>query len=546
MGLGHGKERRRLTRREVLVGAAAAGLGASVARCGSRRRVAGRIVEGHEAAAHRLLRDGGPLPQPGPREAAQVLIVGGGVAGLSAAWTLARAGVTNVPLLELEAAPGGTAAYEVGPVVPHPWGAHYVPRPTREQKALCALLTEMGAIDGFDAQGHAQAREDVLCRAPEERLFHRGRWSEGLYLLDGASADDHAQLERFHAETAALAARIGSDGRRAFALPLAASSQDADLLALDRISMAQWLGERGFTSPRLLWFVEYACRDDFGASLTGTSAWAGLHYFAARRTGPEADAAPVLTWPEGNGRLVKHMLAAARPALRTGALVLGLELGDDRVLVRWADLAAGTQHVVAAEHVILAVPRFVAGRLHPALAAQSAAFVYGPWAVANLRLARRPASHGFPQAWDNVLYESESLGYVVANHQSDRASTQEVWTWYRPYPGADVVASRRALLEAPWSAWRDAILRDLVRAHPDLHDCLLSLDVRRWGHAMVRPAPGFVWGAARRRALEPLGRVRLAGCDVAGLPLFEEAQWSGVRAGEHVLAALGRSFESLL
>jgi phytoene dehydrogenase-like protein len=535
-----------LTRREALVGAAVAGLAAGLVGCGSRRHVSGRIVEGHEAAAHRLLRDGGPLPHPGSREDVPVLIVGGGVAGLAAAWTLARAGVTGVPLLELEAAVGGTAAWEEGPVVPHPWGAHYVPLPTREQRALCALLLEMGVIDGFDAAGRALAREDALCRAPEERLFHRGRWSEGLYLLDGASADDVAQLERFQAETAALAARVGSDGRRAFALPLAASSQDEDLLALDRISMARWLAERGFSSPRLLWFVEYACRDDFGAALDETSAWAGLHYFAARRAGPDADAAPVLTWPEGNGRLVTHMLAASRPALRTGALVVGVEPAQDRALVRWVDLGSGVLRETVAEHVILAVPRFAAARLLPALAADRAEFVHGPWAVANLVLERRPRSHGFPQAWDNVLVESDSLGYVVANHQADRASLAEVWTWYRPYPGPDVVAARRAMLDAPWSAWRDEIVRDLVRAHPDLEDCLVSIDVRRWGHAMVRPRPGFVWGAARRRALEPLGRVRFAGCDVAGLPLFEEAQWSGVRAAEDVLGALGRSFESLL
>ena len=35
---------------------------------------------------------------------------------------------------------------------------------------------------------------------------------------------------------------------------------------------------------------------------------------------------------------------------------------------------------------------------------------YGAWAVLNLWLKERPASHGFPLAWDNVLYQSKSLG----------------------------------------------------------------------------------------------------------------------------------------
>lgn len=537
-----------LTRRQAIGGAAGAALALGLPACGGGRpAVTGRIVEGAERAAHLLLRDGGPLPAPGPREDVPVLVVGAGVAGLAAAWTLARAGVASVPVLELEAAAGGTAAFEEGPVVPHPWGAHYVPLPQRDQRALCALLAEMGVIDGFDAQGRAQAQEHALCREPEERLFHRGQWMEGLYLREGASADDLRQLERFEAHTAALSLRRDAAGRRAFTLPMALSGQDPDLLALDAVSMAAWLAEQGYTSPRLVWFVEYACRDDFGAGLAETSAWAALHYFAARRVGPHAQSAPVLTWPEGNGRLITHMLKASRADLRTGALALEVEPREDRVRVRWMDLASRTLRETVAEHVILAVPRFVARRILPALAArETTPFVHGPWAVANLTLRRRPRSRGYPQAWDNVLLESDSLGYVVANHQTDRAGLEEVWTWYRPYPGPDVAASRGALLEAPWSAWRDEIVRDLARAHADLADCLVSIDVRRWGHAMIRPVPGFLWSAARRQALEPLGRVRFAGCDVAGLPLFEEAQWSGVRAAEDVLRALGRTYESLL
>lgn len=536
-----------VTRRHVLRGVGGAALALALPACRTRRReVTGRIVEGAEREAHRYLKDAGPLPAPGARDEAPVVIVGAGVAGLSAAWALARAGVKDARVLELETAPGGTAAWREGPVVPQPWGAHYVPVPTRQQRALCALLAESGVIDGFDALGRAVAKENFLCRTPEERLFFRGKWSEGLYLRDGASAEDLRQRDRFLAETAALAQRRDDRGRPAFGLPLAGSAQDPDLLALDRMSLAQWLAEHGYDSPRLLWYAEYACRDDFGARLTETSAWAGLHYFTARRTGAEAEAADVLTWPEGNGWLVKRLLALSGAHVVVGALVTGLEPRADTVLVRWVDLEEGVTRETVAEHVVLAVPRFVARRLLPSLRAEREPFVHGPWAVANLVLDRAPVSHGYPQAWDNVLYESESLGYVVANHQTDRRGQEQVWTWYQPFAGPDVGAARTALLATPWSDWRDRILRDLAPAHPDLEDRVVSLDVRRWGHAMVRPMPGFVWGAARRKASDAEGRIHFAGCDVAGLPLFEEAQWTGVRAAEEILTASGKSFESLL
>jgi hypothetical protein len=120
-----------------------------------------------------------------------------------------------------------------------------------------------------------------------------------------------------------------------------------------------------------------------------------------------------------------------------------------------------------------------------------------------------------------------------------------VWTWYRPFPGPDSAAERTRILATPWEGWRDEILRDLVRAHPDLDEHVTTIDVWRWGHAMIRPEPGFLWGGARERAAAPIGRIHFAGADLA-LPLFEEAQWAGVRAAEEILAAAGKPFVSSL
>ncbi len=89
--------------------------------------------------------------------------------------------------------------------------------------------------------------------------------------------------------------------------------------------MGAWLDANGFTSKRLRWLAEYGCRDDFGTNLDRISAWAGIHYNAARLPGEDEDEEPsdFLTWPEGNGRLVHHLaksaagrLDRARPRLR--------------------------------------------------------------------------------------------------------------------------------------------------------------------------------------------------------------------------------------
>ena len=107
---------------------------------------------------------------------------------------------------------------------------------------------------------------------------------------------------------------------------MALSGQAPDLLALDRLSMRDWLLAQGLDSPQLHWYVDYACRDDYGTSHAEASAWAGIHYFACRN-GEAQDAASdtVLTTPGGNGWLAQGMAqsirARAGDRLLTGALV---------------------------------------------------------------------------------------------------------------------------------------------------------------------------------------------------------------------------------
>jgi protoporphyrinogen oxidase len=526
---------RELTRRQMLAALAAAPLACTLPR--ARRLPEGRLVGASFARGHRL-RDGvaPTLPADATRTRVRVLVVGGGVAGLSAAWRMSRAGFHDFLVLELEDTAGGTARGGVTAGQAHPWGAHYIAAPRREHTALVRLLNEMGVLDGQDAAGDPLVAEPYLVRDPEERLYYRGRWSEGLYLHAGESAADRAQLAAFEAEVARWVGFRDARGRRAFDLPVARCSDAPEVRALDRLSMAEWLDARGFTSPRLRWLVDYACRDDYGAHPAQVSAWAGLFYFCARVRAPGEESAPLVTWPEGNGRLVAHLLEAARERVRTGWTVLDVDPQDDGVNVIASD-AAGTLAGFVAERVIFAAPQFVAARvLRPwrqRPPAHVAAFPYGSWMVANLAVRARPAGRGFPLAWDNVLHDGAGLGYVVASHQEGRDHGPTVLTYYLP------LESRRQLYDGDWEHWARATLADLARAHPDLPELCTRLDVMRWGHAMVRPAPGLIWGGARAAAQAPVCGVHFAHTELSGVALFEEALDQGVRAAEEVLPACG-------
>lgn len=543
-----------LTRREVLT----AFLGVPVALSACRARVAqvpfpeGEIVGTSDGLGHRL-RDGLRVEvAPDQWQRAGVVIVGGGIAGLAAAWRFWRAGFDDFVVLELERVPGGTSrSGDVGKsaVVPYPWGAHYLPAPLKENRALLSLLDEMGVLESREDQhGEPVVAEQFLCRDPEERVFYKGRWYEGLYLHAGESAEDVAQLAKFNAEVSVWAGWRDRNGRRAFTIPVSACSDDAEVVALDRITMSDWLDARGLTSPRLRWLVDYGCRDDYGLTVAQTSAWAGLFYFVSRMKAPGVEAQPLITWPEGNGRLVAHLYEKARGRVRLGLAVAEIvpveregRHGVDVVAVGHDGQSATGFH---AEQLIFAAPQFLTRYLIRPFREQApahvAAFEYGAWMVANLFLRDRPAHRlGFPLAWDNVLYESPSLGYVVATHQRGLDRGPSVFTYYYPLCDEDPRAARARLLKTDWRGWADVALTDLSRAHPDIRALTERLDVMRWGHAMIRPRPNFIWSGARAEAQKPFRAIHFAHTDLSGLPLFEEAFDHGLRAAEEVLAARG-------
>ena len=566
------------TRRGFLAAAAACGAGLAANAVGSRlwRRgegpdpavvaaIPGQIVGASASRGHDLRNpEGAPWRGRAPAsvERVRTAIVGSGMAALSAAWAFDHAGWNDYRVLELEPRAGGTSSWAETPAGRCPWGAHYLPVPTPQSRAVRRLLAELGVITGWTPAGEPIYEETYLCQAPQERLYIHAHWQDGLWPESGATAADHAQLDAFHAEMDRWRNRSTRDGRPAFTLPMALSSRDPEVLALDRISMADWMGQQGYTSRRLWWYVEYATRDDYGCTLANTSAWAGLHYFcsrmqnappAGRPSSRAADADQLLTWPEGNGWLARRLTDKVGQArLRTGALVFHVEPGPREVTVDWFD-GAEVRRLVC-DSVVLAVPRFIALRICPAYAAlavgPAAAFSYAPWVVTNLQVDRPPANarpSGPPICWDNVMHDSDSLGYVMSTHQS--LATVEgptVLTHYQPLTRGEPPLLRAMALAKSWSQWRDSVLADLWTPHPGIEQTVQRLDVMVWGHAMVRPTPGFVWGHARAAAAATPPRVALAHCDLSGLAVFEEAQYHGVRAAEQLMGAAGHRFESLL
>jgi predicted NAD/FAD-dependent oxidoreductase len=484
-----------LRRRSVLLGAGFAAALSACSREGARGEVPARWVGAGHERGHRLRSKSGSLPAPSISYRTGALVVGGGIAGLSALRALTRAGVADAQLLELENEAGGNSRGHLMDGIACPLGAHYLPLPGPDAHEVGEWLHEIGLLRVDPLRRTSVPDERHLCHSPQERLFIDGAWQDGL-LPPPAGAASRAQFRRFGERVSTLQRELG------FVLPTWRAPWSAGHDALDRQTFAAWLQGEGLDDGRLLAYLDYCCRDDYGAGLAIVSAWAGIHYFASRHgfhaPGDEpGDDNPVFTWPEGNGWLSPRLAAPNAERIHTGRTVLRVD--EDRHEVRvlaWNEQAQRAE-AWTAPRAVIALPLFVATRVlanpPPALSDAASHARYAPWLVANLHLDAPLLDRlGAPPSWDNVAYaaagSTTALGYVDATHQSlNPVRGATVLTAYHALPESQ----RASLLNDSAATWSQRVIADLATTlHPDLPRRVTQVDLMRYGHAMRIPAPG--------------------------------------------------------
>ena len=491
---------------------------------------------------------------PAKTRKTKIIISGGGVAGLAAARALRLRGMNDFVLLELEDKAGGNSKGGAVNGITCPLGAHYLPVPSEQAPQasdLRHLLEELGVRQRIS--GRWQYDERYLCHSPQERLFFNGAWQDGLLPTQDISAQTLAQYRQF----AKLVENAQNTSK--WTIPASNSAIAGVNIALTAITFIAYLDQQGLTDPHLRWYLDYCCRDDYGAGITTVSAWAGIHYFASRHGfhAPGAESAEregVLTWPEGNGWLTQRLAQPLGERLLTSRVVTRIESGKHGVEVDAFDAATQQTERWQADQCIVALPIFVAARVvrNPPDILKTAAQQtrYAPWLVANIHIDKPLFDNeGAAPSWDNVLHGTAGLGYVNAKHQSlQPAPAATVLTYYRAL--GDVKEGRKQLLERPWSSWRDEIVTELSVAHPDLASKTSRIDITRYGHAMAVPIPAIpsipvfegknsVQPAyllpkqlLKKEQIEnPNTRLKFAHSDWAGYSVFEEAFAMGHAAG---------------
>jgi len=528
-----------MRRRDFILGSAALAAGSAGAFLAGQRMKT--TVDYPGRALGHWLRDARQLPEPGESIDTEVLIAGGGIAGLTASWQLAKRGIRDVLLITGPERHGNSAAASDDQLV-FPTGAHYLPLPSTQSRHIREMLADFAVILANPYAERPTFDERYVVHAPAARVLYNGSWREDYLPVDGIGPTERAEHRRFFGIVNQYTNARGSDGLRAFAVPLEYSSADERFRALDRMTFTAWLDGLGLKAPTLRWYLDYCCRDDYGRHADEISAWAGLHYFSSRDgAATNAERSAVLTWPQGLAALADRLEESSGSKSWDGAVVARLQATREgaEALVLVPRGASWRSVRVKARHAIAAMPLFVLK--HVLVEPEKYGFdtsrdvpTYAPWLVSNFLLHDFPEERsGAPLAWDNVVYREPGLGYVVSTHQDIRMSRPERTAFTAYYALSDMKPdeARRWLDHASPSELTEAAARDLQLAYGwRLPLCMDRVAITVRAHAMAVPQPGFLSSPGRLALRSSGGPIYFAHSDLSGLSLFEEASWWGYRA----------------
>jgi hypothetical protein len=450
------------------------------------------------------------LPVDSEREV-DVLIVGAGFAGLSAATALERRGIDSFRVVELDDVPGGRAQrrkvggaeLQFGPVA---FDGPALGRKTRADEDVAAFL---------DACGVATApRKARIARQNDDGAFvEEDVRGEGAALLSAVSAAE-ADLEK------------------------------GLLNAID----AETFGAK--RAPRATGRLSSYCRARFGALAANLGAAPVVADLLSR--GPKCGG--LRLFPKGGpGAVAERAVARLSDRVAFDRVVLRVRTHPERgVVAHVIDPKTNRVERLFARFSILAAPPFVVAEIAPDLAADgrfAALPETSTWLETAIGLRTKPSAFpaGVDLAAPSLAHPTALAAWVPridpAPATFDPLHPEGFLLLKRPFVSAATTPARIFLSQTPPWDLRDYVFRDLERLFPDAVLGATRVDLLRVAHACARP-----WIGDRRafsaRLAAPRGPYFPCGADWTSTPSLFAAIADGARAGAAVADALSASAES--
>lgn len=479
-----------------------------------------------------------------------VIIAGGGPSGLAAAWKLTKSGMNNYLIIDKETDFGGLCRGMEEDDLEFCCGAHYANYPEPHQKHLIELYTDCEVIESIGKDGWANIKDKFLLKNPEHNLFAGNRWENVEFPFQIATKKDVEDYDKFHEEVDYWNSWKDDKNRNAIGTPVDKISENKKVRDLDKISIAEYLKQINLTSKLLKWYVNIWMIDEYSSTIENTSAWAAFLFFRSVPF-PEHRKGTVglITWEKGLGYMSEKMAKLIPKKNKiTSNYVVNIEQKKELVFTTIYDYKNKKYRCLKSKDVVFAIPKFQVYNIIPQLKKagrnEFEGMKYSAWMIGIIHVKHLPDFKGGKIAWENTIFDSWTMGFVNNHHQINRSSDKKhILSFYACFPYSPK-KERYELLSYGWQHWAKVILNELEKAFPDIEKSIEKIDIWKWGHAMRQPEVGTVFGEKRKKMQESFGNIHFAQVDIAGVPIWEEATYIGIKAAEKILSKQKIKFKS--
>lgn len=451
-------------------------------------------IEGDHFEICHQVRDGQNFSRPPVSKRHDIIIVGGGVSGLSAAYFLKD---QDFLLLEKEPHWGGNATMEEYQGQAFSTGSAYDYKGTDSDQ----LARELGLTP-------------LPISSPDPTII-KGKWVPDTW---GVGLDELP----FPAEVRASFKKFRSD--------MLLLADDKNQEQFDNIPLAKYL--KAYAPEVKQWWDVYGL-SNYGAKSTDSStmvALAELKDLAGMATNDTR-----VTLPGGNAvlaqKLSQTLQAKYADRMIADATIVAVDPQKTEVHVTYSH--AGALRSVAAKFVIMATPKLIAARLVTGLSDDQTdamrSIRYVPYAVINLIFDKPVYNRAYDTWCPGTAFADVVVADWVSLRQADYKLKNNILTFYTPISELD----RNKLLKTEGCRQIAAnVMRDFQKLLPEFNVEPIEVHLYRRGHGIFLSTPGIATKLIPA-ANQPLERIVFASTDsIGGESLLSSAVESAKRAVE--------------